>query len=129
DGLVGDDEDAALALRMRHRRRDARGRLVASTDEGPIQNADAEYDEDGDAEPGVDDRGDDDQGEVTDRQEQEPERVGFAAKRIPHVLLFSPLLEDVNRGVDDDPHDVDEMPVDTAQLDAVVLRRREVAAE
>src|SRR5438067_10265171 len=42
---------------------------------------------------------------------------------------FLPRSEDVNRCVNDDPHDVDEVPVDAAQLDAVVVRSREVAAE
>src|SRR5215211_757269 len=40
-------------------------------------------------------------------------------------------LEDVNRDVDDDPHDVDEVPVDAWHLDAEVVLgfRAEVAAE
>src|SRR3990172_1395379 len=37
--------------------------------------------------------------------------------------------EEVDRRVDDDPHDVDEVPVDPGQLDSVVMLRREVAAE
>src|SRR5262249_27470333 len=37
--------------------------------------------------------------------------------------------EDVDRRVDDDPHDVDEVPVDPGHLDAVVVLGREVPAE
>src|SRR5262245_7455586 len=40
-----------------------------------------------------------------------------------------PNSEDVDRQVDDDPHDVDEVPVDPADLDAVVVLRREVPPE
>src|SRR3954469_8453005 len=101
--------------------------LGAAADERDVEDDEREDDEDGEAEPRVDDRADDDQSEVADRQQKESERVGFAAKRIPHVPVFWPLLEDVTRGVDDDPHDIDEVPVDAAQLDAVMLRRAEVA--
>src|SRR4051794_6408104 len=38
-------------------------------------------------------------------------------------------LEDVDRHEDDDPHDVDEVPVDPRHLDAAVLVGREVAPE
>src|SRR5690242_7689985 len=37
--------------------------------------------------------------------------------------------EDVDRRVHDDPHNVDEVPVDTADLDAVMVLGREMAAE
>src|SRR4029079_13574478 len=42
---------------------------------------------------------------------------------------FHTELEDVDRRVDDDPHDVDEMTVDPGYLDATVLFGREVPAE
>jgi hypothetical protein len=32
-------------------------------------------------------------------------------------------LEEVDGHIDDDPHDVDEVPVDTAELDAVMVLR------
>src|SRR5207342_2971870 len=38
-------------------------------------------------------------------------------------------LQDVDRRVDDDPHHVDEVPVDARHLDAAVLLGREVPAE
>src|SRR4051812_3213003 len=37
--------------------------------------------------------------------------------------------QEVNRAVHDDPHDVDEVPVDARHLDAAVLLLREVPAE
>src|ERR1700745_1679992 len=37
--------------------------------------------------------------------------------------------EDVDRRVHDDPHNVDEVPIDTADLDSVVMLGREMAAE
>src|SRR5438128_8259702 len=37
--------------------------------------------------------------------------------------------DDVDGHVDDDPHDVDEVPVDPRQLDSVVVLLREVPAE
>src|SRR5436853_7898637 len=40
-----------------------------------------------------------------------------------------PMSEDVDRRENDDPHDVDEMPVDPADLDAVMVLGGEVAAE
>src|SRR4051812_43202446 len=42
---------------------------------------------------------------------------------------FLPRSEDVNRRVHDDPHHVDEMPVDPGQLDAVMVPGREMPAE
>src|SRR5947208_16921231 len=52
------------------------------------------------------------------------------AVRTPGRSLPKPSLEDVHRREDDDPHDVDEVPVDARYLDAEVLLRllREVAA-
>src|SRR6185503_18622001 len=38
-------------------------------------------------------------------------------------------LDDVDRGVDDDPHHVHEVPVDARHLDPAVLLRRVVASE
>src|SRR5688572_9987847 len=43
--------------------------------------------------------------------------------------LSTPALEDVDTRVDEDPHHVDEVPVDARHLDAAVLLSREVAAE
>src|SRR5947208_13507351 len=52
------------------------------------------------------------------------------AVRTPGRSLPKPSLEDVDRREDDDPHDVDEVPVDARHLDAEVLLRlrAEVAA-
>src|SRR3712207_575101 len=57
------------------------------------------------------------------RNASSSERSGL--KRISGVLR----LDDVDRQVDDDPHDVDEVPVDARHLDAAVLLGREVPAE
>src|SRR4051812_27530265 len=44
-------------------------------------------------------------------------------------LRISASSEDVDRRVDDDPHDIDEVPVDAADLDAVMVLRREMPPE
>src|SRR5436190_17281991 len=51
--------------------------------------------------------------------------------RVPEAWRTSPggALQDVDGHVDDDPHHVDEVPVDPADLDAVVVVGREVPAE
>ena len=85
DRLVRDHEDAPLVVRVRERRRNARRRLVAPAQEGEVDGDERQHDEHRDAEPHVDDRADHDQREVADRQQQEPKRLGLAAKRIPHV--------------------------------------------
>ena len=58
-----------------------------------------------------------------DHVEQEAERP--ASERSG----FCTALEDVDGRVDDDPHHVDEVPVDARHLDAAVVLGREVAAE
>ena len=74
-------------------------------------------------------RGDRDQPEVADRQPEETECCLLAPERVPHccgkVLQNLPARasQDVDRDVDDDPHHVDEVPVDPAHLDPVVVLR------
>src|SRR2546421_3792019 len=55
------------------------------------------------------------------RKASASERSGFSTA--------GPRLEDVDRAVDDDPHHVDEVPVDAGHLDAAVLLRAVVPAE
>src|SRR5215472_1299578 len=45
------------------------------------------------------------------------------------ILPAYPNSEDVDRREDDDPHHVDEVPVDPADLDAVMVLGREVPSE
>ena len=123
DGLVRDDEDAVLASGglaagacatgasgSSRRRRATRATTAVTTTKTatPTQTLISDADHD--------------QREVADRQPDEPERICFAPERIPHALL-----EEVDGHVHDDPHHVDEVPVDAADLDAVVVLGREVA--
>ena len=73
-------------------------------------------------------RRDDDQREVDDRQPDEPESLRLGAERVPHYGNL-PSLQDVDRDVHHDPHYVDEVPVDPADLDAVMVLGAEMAPE
>ena len=77
-------------------------------------------------EGGRDPRRDDDERERADRDQQEPESRILAPERALHRRTSS---EKVDRRVHDDPHHVDEVPVDAGKLDAVVVLGRVVAAE
>ncbi len=81
----------------------------------------------------------DDDREHHDHVDQQAEHLALGAQRVQHGALpvrRTPAgahrrgrLEDVDRRVHDDPHDVDEVPVDAGHLDAAVLLGAEVAAE
>src|SRR5207344_2105006 len=60
------------------------------------------------------------------RDQQEPESRSLAPKRALHV---TPSSDQVDHRVHDDPHYVDEVPVDPGKLDPVVVLWRVVAAE
>ena len=69
--------------------------------------------------------------------EDPPECIGLGPQRIVHALVLPAgavahaRLEDVDGGVDDQPHDVDEVPVDARDLHPEVILGGgpEVAAE
>ena len=84
DGLVRDDEDPQLVLRMRQRWRDGRRTLVAAADECEIAGDQRQDDEHREPDPGVDHRPDHDQREVADREQQEAKRLCLTAERVPH---------------------------------------------
>ncbi len=76
----------------------------------------------------------DDNGDHRDRIQQEAECLLLGAQRVQHPPLSLPprikaVLDEVDGGVDDDPHHVHEMPVDPRDLDATVLLGGVVAAE
>src|SRR5207245_8601477 len=80
--------------------------------------------------PAAEDRGEHDRSEVADREDEEPVGIRLA----PEWIERSPCgghegLEDVDSRVDHDPHYVDEMPVDSRNLDAVMMFRAEVPAK
>ena len=129
DGLVGDHEQPPLARGVRPRRLLDRRLAVAAAGEPPRDRRGLD-DEDREPQPAVDRRPDDDQREVADRQPDEPERCLLATERIPHrpgdSLADGGRLEHVDRDVDDDPHHVDEVPVDPADLEPVVFLGAEV---
>src|SRR5215831_7727746 len=52
-----------------------------------------------------------------------------AAASLRNGLSIGSCLEEIDRRVHDDPHYVDEVPVDSGKLDAVVVLRRVVTAE
>src|SRR6476646_4630923 len=123
DRLVRRHEDPVLVGRAR--RRDLARRLprVAVREEPPGDDR-RQYHEDRHPEPAVDERRDHDQREITDRQPDEPERFSLAPEGISHQAL-----EKIDGHVHDDPHYVDEVPIDPAQLDPVVVLGREMPAE
>ena len=67
----------------------------------------------------------DDDGRDDHHADQEAEGRVLRAQRVTHEER----LEDVDRRVDDDPHHVDEVPVDPRHLHAAVLLLGEVPAE
>src|SRR4029078_5553077 len=70
----------------------------------------------------------DDTREVDDRQPNEPERFSFGPERVPHH--WKPTgSEDVDRDVHHNPHYVDEVPIDSSDLDSVVVLGSEVPSE
>ena len=75
-----------------------------------------------DAEPRVEIRGADDHERADDHDDEEPKRLRLAAER-------DSASEDVDGQVHDDPHHVDEVPVDPADLDTVMVFRGEVPSE
>src|SRR5579864_7169378 len=67
-----------------------------------------------------------DNGYDDDDIDQQPEGVGLAAQRVEHE---PEALEHVHGRVHDDPHDVDEVPIDPRHLHAQVMLRRVMPAE
>ena len=61
-------------------------------------------------------------------EEQPPERRRLGPERVAEAAE-EPHLEEVDRRVHEDPHHVDEVPVDPGHLDAAVLLRGEVPPE
>ncbi len=66
-----------------------------------------------------------DHGNGTDKPHEHPKRVGFVAQGIEQTTD----LQHVHGRVHDDPHDVDEVPVDPGDLHAPVRLGRVVAAK
>ena len=66
----------------------------------------------------LDRRREHDQGKRSDRDQQESESRSLTPNGLS---IRRDLLEKVDRRVHDDPHYVDEVPVDSRQLDAVVV--------
>jgi hypothetical protein len=84
DGLVRDDEDPALTLGVGPRRRSLRP-LLAARVRPPCHRDGAQEEEDAEPDPlAPGDGGDHDRCEVTDRRDQELERLGLTSERVDH---------------------------------------------
>ena len=115
------------------RRSPPRGRAAtrmgvgAAAAKDPVRRGQREKDEDEEGDPRPEQQlGGDDQGEVADADHEESIRVGLAAKRI--LRRHGAGSEEVHGRVDHDPHMLISVVVDL-ELDAVVVLRREMAAE
>ena len=136
---IGDDENPACVLdrsaRGRHHRRQRRG----SAPQHHEREAGHGH-EDDHAEPRRDPGGDHDRRQEDDRAEDEPECCFLALERVAHRLPLRSgpagsnkpsqlpangcdCLDQVDGRVHDDPHHVDEVPVDPRQLDPVMMFR------
>ena len=118
DGLVRDHEDPPLVLGgLVGRYGRAQRRLIRPRAHPEDDRDGRQQDEDDEPEPRGDRGGGDDQRDVPDRQQQEAD-----TPRPRCETGYAPwLLRGGRSCVHDDPHYVDEVPVDSGDLDAVVV--------